>query len=147
MTAPALQTRMLDFGQFDFGQFDFGRLAEIEIGRSRNWPKSKLTEVDRARFKHHQNFTKRPPKEGKERKWRRERKKQSEFLGGPAEEGGRGGSGTAMFYFGQLFFSSSANPTWANFYLGQFYLGQVLLRPILLWPILLRPILLRPGAT
>ena len=40
-------TRMLDFGQFDFGQFDFGQLAEIElaeveIGRSRNWPKSKL---------------------------------------------------------------------------------------------------------
>ena len=39
--------RMLDFGQFDFGQFDFGQLAEIElaeieIGRSRNWPKSKL---------------------------------------------------------------------------------------------------------
>ena len=38
---------MLDFGQFDFGQFDFGQLAEIElaeveIGRSRNWPKSKL---------------------------------------------------------------------------------------------------------
>ena len=34
--------RMLDFGQFDFGQFDFGQLAEVEIGRSRNWPKSKL---------------------------------------------------------------------------------------------------------
>ena len=33
-------TRMLDFGQFDFGQFDFGQLAEVEIGRSRNWPKS-----------------------------------------------------------------------------------------------------------
>ena len=32
--------RMLDFGQFDFGQFDFGQLAEVEIGRSRNWPKS-----------------------------------------------------------------------------------------------------------
>ena len=29
------EKRMLDFGQFDFGQ-----LAEIEIGRSRNWPKS-----------------------------------------------------------------------------------------------------------
>ena len=28
-------SRMLDFGQFDFGQ-----LAEVEIGRSRNWPKS-----------------------------------------------------------------------------------------------------------
>ena len=26
----------------DFGQFDFGQLAEVEIGRSRNWPKSKL---------------------------------------------------------------------------------------------------------
>ena len=44
-------TRMLDFGQFDFGQFDFGQLAEIElaeveIGRSRNWPKSKLAEVE-----------------------------------------------------------------------------------------------------
>ena len=38
-----------------------------------------------------------------------------------------------------------ANPTQANFYLGQFYLGQVLLRPILLRPILLRPGLLRPG--
>ena len=42
-----LARRMLDFGQFDFGQFDFGQLAEIElaeveIGRSRNWPKSKL---------------------------------------------------------------------------------------------------------
>ena len=34
--------RMLDFGQFDFGQFDFGQLAKVEIGRSRNWPKSKL---------------------------------------------------------------------------------------------------------
>ena len=32
--------RMLDFGQCDFGQFDFGQLAEVEIGRSRNWPKS-----------------------------------------------------------------------------------------------------------
>ena len=50
--------RMLDFGQFDFGQFDFGQLAEIElaeielaeveIGRSRNWPKSKLAEVELA---------------------------------------------------------------------------------------------------
>ena len=44
-------TRMLDFGQFDFGQFDFGELAEIEsaeveIGRTRNWPKSKLAEVE-----------------------------------------------------------------------------------------------------
>ena len=44
-------TRMLDFGKFDFGQFDFGQLAEIElaeveIGRSRNWPKSKLAEVE-----------------------------------------------------------------------------------------------------
>ena len=36
------QSKMLDFGQFDFGQFDFGQLAEVEIGRSRNWPKSKL---------------------------------------------------------------------------------------------------------
>ena len=26
--------------------FDFGQLAEIEIGRSRNWPKSKLAEVE-----------------------------------------------------------------------------------------------------
>ena len=33
---------MLDFVQFDFGQFDFGQLAEVEIGRSGNWPKSKL---------------------------------------------------------------------------------------------------------
>ena len=44
-------SRMLDFGQFDFGQFDFGQLAEIElaeieIGRNRNWPKSKLAEVE-----------------------------------------------------------------------------------------------------
>ena len=30
--------RMLDFGQLDFGQ-----LAEVEIGRSRNWPKSNNT--------------------------------------------------------------------------------------------------------
>ena len=29
--------RMLDFGHFDFGQ-----LADVEIGRSRNWPKSNL---------------------------------------------------------------------------------------------------------
>ena len=36
---------MLDFGQFDFGQFEFGELAEVEIDRSRNWPKSKLVEV------------------------------------------------------------------------------------------------------
>ena len=35
---------MLDFGQFDFGQFDFGQLAEVEIGRSRNWSKTKLVE-------------------------------------------------------------------------------------------------------
>ena len=46
---------MLDFGQFDFGQFDFGQLAEIElaeveIGRSRNWPKSKLAEVEQMVF-------------------------------------------------------------------------------------------------
>ena len=40
------QWRMLDFGQFDFGQFDFGQLAEIGIGRSRHWPKSKLAEVE-----------------------------------------------------------------------------------------------------
>ena len=39
-------SRMFDFGQFDFGQFDFGQLAEVEIGRSRNWPKSKLAEVE-----------------------------------------------------------------------------------------------------
>ena len=42
---PVLE-RMLDFGQFDFGQLDFGQLAEVEIGRSRNWPKSKLAEVE-----------------------------------------------------------------------------------------------------
>ena len=44
-----LSVRMLDFGQFDFGQFDFGQQAEIEIGRSRNWPKSKLAEVETGR--------------------------------------------------------------------------------------------------
>ena len=43
--------RMLNFSQFDFGQFDFGQLAEIEqakveIGRSRNWPKLKLAELE-----------------------------------------------------------------------------------------------------
>ena len=46
---------MFDFGHFDFGQFDFGQLAEIElaeveIGRSRNWPKSKLAELEHALF-------------------------------------------------------------------------------------------------
>ena len=41
---------MLDFGQFDFGQFDFGQLAEVEIGRNRNWPKSKLAEVEQMVF-------------------------------------------------------------------------------------------------
>ena len=39
--------RMLDFGQFDFGQFDFGQLTEVEFDRSRNWPKSKLAEVEK----------------------------------------------------------------------------------------------------
>ena len=39
--------RMLDFRQFNFGQFDFGQLAEVEIGQSRNWPKSKLAEVEK----------------------------------------------------------------------------------------------------
>ena len=41
----------LDFGQFDFGQFDFGqpksKLAEVKIGRNRNWPKSKLAKSNR----------------------------------------------------------------------------------------------------
>ena len=32
---------MLDFDQFDFGQLAEIELAEVEIGRSRNWPKLK----------------------------------------------------------------------------------------------------------
>ena len=30
-------------------KFNIQKLAEVEIGRSRNWPKSKLAEFDRAR--------------------------------------------------------------------------------------------------
>ena len=38
--APLSQTTMLDFGQFDFDQLAKIELAEVEIGRTRNWLKS-----------------------------------------------------------------------------------------------------------
>ena len=37
-----MQVKMLDFGQFDFGLLPKSNLAEVEFGRSQNWPEVRI---------------------------------------------------------------------------------------------------------
>ena len=45
----------------DFGQFDFGTMRLRPAGRSRNWPKSKLAEVELAELEKRAGRSRSPP--------------------------------------------------------------------------------------